>query len=146
VLSRIDRQIVETAENVVREANSRRAPASEPLECNLELIGNRPGGETAADHPLVRAAMEATRLIGRNPILGTASTDANIPISLGIPAIALGAGGRGGDAHTDGEWFENANGALGLQRALGVLAAAAGVAGASRGVSEPDQPSALISE
>ena len=60
--------------------------------------------------PLVGAAIEATRLIGRDPELATASTDANVPISLGIPAIAIGAGGRGGDAHTAAEWFENTAG------------------------------------
>jgi tripeptide aminopeptidase len=73
--------------------------------------------------------MEATRLIGRTPELAIASTDANIPISLGIPAVAIGAGGRGGDAHTPGEWFENTEGTLGLSRALGVLVEAAGLVG-----------------
>jgi di/tripeptidase len=71
--------------------------------------------------------MEATRLIGRNPELAIASTDANIPISLGIPAVAIGAGGRGGDAHTPGEWFDNTDGSLGLSRALGVVVEAAGL-------------------
>jgi di/tripeptidase len=73
--------------------------------------------------------MEATRLIGRDPELAIASTDANIPISLGIPAVAIGAGGRGGDAHTPSEWFENIEGTLGLSRALGVVVNAAGMRG-----------------
>jgi tripeptide aminopeptidase len=57
-----------------------------------------------------------------------ASTDANVPISQGIPAIAIGAGGRGGDAHTRGEWFDNLHGTLGVARALTILIAAAQLA------------------
>ena len=111
--------------------NDRRAPGTACLSSSVELIGDRPAGETASDHPLVSAAMEATRLIGREPTLGAASTDANIPISLGIPAVAIGAGGRGGDAHTADEWFEDEDGGRGLERALAITMAAAGVAGSS---------------
>ena len=78
--------------------------------------------------PLVRAAMRATQSIGRSPELATASTDANVPISLGIPAVAIGAGGRGGGIHTASEWYDNTDGALGVARALTVLVAAAGLA------------------
>jgi len=51
-----------------------------------------------------------------------------VPISQGIPAIAIGAGGRGGDAHTHSEWFDNANGTVGVARALTIVMAAAGIA------------------
>jgi di/tripeptidase len=57
--------------------------------------------------------------------LVTASTDANVPISLGIPAIAIGAGGRGGGVHTPAEWYDNTDGAVGLTRALAIVVAAA---------------------
>ena len=73
------------------------------------------------------AAIEATRLIGRDADLATASTDANVPISRGIPAIAIGAGGRGGEAHTVAEWFENSAGHLGVVRALAIVMATAGM-------------------
>ncbi|MCH7891289.1 MAG: hypothetical protein IH921_07290 [Gemmatimonadetes bacterium] len=46
------------------------------------------------------------------------STDANLPMSLGIPAITLGAGGSAGDVHTTDEWYRNTNGSMGIQRAL----------------------------
>jgi len=91
------------------------------------VIGNRPSGITPADHSLVQAGLDATRAIGRRPALATASTDANIPISLGIPAIALGAGGRAGETHRVSEWYENTDGPVGIFRALLVLAAAAGI-------------------
>ncbi|MBI4420815.1 MAG: M20/M25/M40 family metallo-hydrolase [Gemmatimonadetes bacterium] len=107
--------------------NHRRAVGTAPLELTIEIVGDRPSGATAADHPLVQAALAATRAIGREPVLVTASTDANVPISLGIPAIALGAGGLSGEAHRTTEWFENADGPLGLYRVLLVVAAAAGL-------------------
>jgi acetylornithine deacetylase/succinyl-diaminopimelate desuccinylase-like protein len=128
MLHRLDREVREAAAAGAAEENARRAVGTTALVYAVEVIGERPGGETPADHPLVLAAMEATRLIGRAPELAIASTDANIPISLGIPAIAIGAGGRGGDAHTSGEWFDNTDGPLGLARALGVVVNAAGLA------------------
>jgi len=79
-------------------------------------------------HPLVIAAQEATRLVGREPDLATASTDANVPISQGIPAIAIGAGGRGGDAHSPSEWFDNSDGTRGIARALTIVVGAAQLA------------------
>ena len=128
MLHRLDREVRNAAAAGAAEENARRAVGTTALAYAVEVIGERPGGETPPDHPLVLAAMEATRLIGRAPELAIASTDANIPISLGIPAIAIGAGGRGGDAHTPGEWFDNTDGALGVARALGLVVNAAGLA------------------
>jgi acetylornithine deacetylase/succinyl-diaminopimelate desuccinylase-like protein len=128
VLERLEREIRAAARHAESEENARRALGTSPLAVDVAVIGDRPTGETAPDHPLVATTAAATRLIGRDPELATASTDANVPISLGIPAIAIGAGGRGGDAHTEGEWFENTDGALGLARALGVVVGVAGLA------------------
>jgi tripeptide aminopeptidase len=123
-----DREIREVARAAEQEENERRASGSSALTCSVTVIGDRPSGETPADHPLVVLAMEATRLIGRDPELATASTDANVPISRGIPAIAIGGGGHGGDAHTANEWFDNTDGQLGLARALGIIVGVAGLA------------------
>ena len=76
----------------------------------------------------MRAAAAATYAIGRTPELVTASTDANVPISLGVPAIAIGAGGKGGGVHTPSEWYDNTDGTLGVARALTVVMAAAEMA------------------
>lgn len=108
-----------------REENRRRAPGTAPLTCEISIIGDRPCGATPMDHPLVQAALAATRAIGRIPELVSASTDASVPISLGIPAIAIGAGGRGGGVHTPGEWYDNTDGTAGVARALTILVAAA---------------------
>ncbi|HEX2779723.1 MAG TPA: M20/M25/M40 family metallo-hydrolase [Gemmatimonadaceae bacterium] len=128
VVERIASEIAAIVRAALAEENERRARGTPPLAVALESLGERPAGETPADDPLVVAALEATRLVGREPEAGAASTDANVPISLGIPAIALGGGGHGGDAHTPGEWFENVEGTLGLARALTIVCAAARLA------------------
>ena len=128
VLDRCDRDVRAAVRTAEFAENARRASGTQPLTVEIEVIGDRPCGDIPADDPLVLAAVEATRLIGREADLATASTDANVPISLGIPAIALGAGGRGGDAHTISEWYDNTDGPLGLARALTIVVATAGLA------------------
>jgi tripeptide aminopeptidase len=127
LLDRYDSEIRSAVRDAGQEENARRAHGTPPLSWEIAVIGDRPSGETPVDHPLVELAMEATRLIGRAPELATASTDANVPISLGIPAIAIGAGGHGGEAHTESEWFDNTDGRLGVARALGIIVGAAGL-------------------
>jgi acetylornithine deacetylase/succinyl-diaminopimelate desuccinylase-like protein len=131
VLDRYEQLIRRHVHAAALEENATRAEGTPPLSMHVRVIGDRPGGEVGADSPLVTAAIAATRLVGRTPELSAASTDANVPLGMGIPAIAIGAGGRGGDAHTPGEWFENADGAVGLARALGIVAAAAELLDAS---------------
>ena len=128
LIERFDRELRLAAGAAQAEENARRAAGTPALTCTVETIGDRPCGEVPSDDALVASAVEATRLVGRAPGLSTASTDANVPIGLGIPAIAIGAGGRGGDAHTPGEWFDNAQGQVGLGRALTIVVAAAGMA------------------
>ena len=111
-----------------REENARRSSGAPPLTYEISTIGDRPCGELPSNHPLVATAADATRAIGRLPELATASTDANVPISLGVPAIAIGAGGRGGGVHTAGEWYDNTDGTLGVARALTVVVSAAELA------------------
>ena len=123
-LERMEQQVRDAVTAALAEENARRTDNSRALTYEVTRIGNRPGGETPAEHPLVAAAAEATRLVGRQPELSIASTDANVPIGLGIPAIAIGAGGRGGDAHALTEWFENAGGTVGVARALTIVVAA----------------------
>jgi acetylornithine deacetylase/succinyl-diaminopimelate desuccinylase-like protein len=99
-------------------ANKRRAAGTEPLTLTVDSLGDRPSGTTDESHPLVQAAIAATRAVGGSPALAAASTDANVPISLGIPGIALGAGGKGGNAHLLSEWYENVNAPAGIVRCL----------------------------
>ena len=125
-LDRLDEVLAFAVERALDEQNRRR-DRGDALEAGLEAIGERPSGMVASDHPLVVAAMEATRHLGFVPRLGAASTDANIPISLGIPAITLGRGGRGGGVHSLEEWWSGEGAYLAVQRALLVTLAAAGL-------------------
>jgi tripeptide aminopeptidase len=93
----------------------------------VEKVGDRPSGEIAADAPLLLRTMAVTRYFGREPFLGTSSTDANVPISLGVPALTIGRGGIGGNTHSPDEWWYNRDGHIGIQRALLVLVAEAGL-------------------
>jgi len=109
-------------------ANRRRTPGTAPLTLQIVPLGTRPSGVTDAGHALVQGAVAATRTVGHTPDLAAASTDANVAISRGVPGIALGAGGRGGNTHLVSEWYENVDGPAGLFRALLVTCAAAGLA------------------
>lgn len=117
-----DARIREALSSSVAAAESR---GSGRLTVTLDRIGERPAGMLEPDHGLVAAAEEATRRVGAEPTRAVSSTDANVPLALGIPAIAVGAGGRSGDTHTEHEWFENTDGALGALRLLDILTAAA---------------------
>jgi acetylornithine deacetylase/succinyl-diaminopimelate desuccinylase-like protein len=116
----------------VREAaddeNGARRPGRLPLTLDLKLIGDRPSGATAEDALLVQVALEATRVFGCRPRLDCSSTDSNIAISLGIPAITIGAGGASGNSHTLDEWYDPRGRDLGLKRALLILLGMAGYA------------------
>ncbi|HET6680959.1 MAG TPA: M20/M25/M40 family metallo-hydrolase [Gemmatimonadaceae bacterium] len=127
MLDRLASEVRAASVAAEHEENARRSRGSTPLAHTVEIIGDRPCGETPRQESLVQAAIAATRLAERDAELTLASTDANVPISLGVPAIAIGAGGRGGDAHTTGEWFDNADGHVGLGRALDIVVAAAGL-------------------
>lgn len=117
------------ARNLAREAvkaeNERRRAGTRPLDLEISVIGDRPPGATAAETPLVRAAVFATEMLGDAPELIASSTDANVPMALGVPAITLGAGGSAGGIHTCDEWYENTGGPAGIERILLTIVAAA---------------------
>ena len=87
---------------------------------HLELIkiGDRPSGSTTVNAPLVLNAMEVTKFFNVTPRLTIGSTNSNIPISLGIPAITIGRGGEGGGAHSLDEWWVNKDGAKAIKLAM----------------------------
>ena len=126
-LQRLDDAVQTTVAAALHEENRRRSPGTSPLTMDVRRVGDRPSGLTPRTHPLVQTAVAATRALGHEHQLACASTDANVPIALGVPAVALGAGGRAGDAHLPSEWYENEEGVLGPVRALLVLAATAGL-------------------
>jgi len=92
------------------------------VEYQIEKMGERPSGVTPPEAPLVQAALEVTRRFGVEPRLDVGSTDANIPMSMGIPALAIGGGGTSGSIHTPEEWFDPSHRDLGIQRLLLLIA------------------------
>ncbi|MFN7926828.1 MAG: M20/M25/M40 family metallo-hydrolase [Blastocatellia bacterium] len=127
-LSRLEDYLLSEIHQAVRTENALRAASGYRLRADIELIGHRPSGAIPAGAPLVQCAVAAARAVGLQPLLNCASTDANIPLSLGIPAITIGAGGRGGDAHRLTEWYEPTGREVGYQRALLLLLASIGIA------------------
>ncbi len=98
------------------------------LEWKINLIGSRPGGELTQDSALLEALRAADDFIANKSRNERSSTDANIPLSMGIDAIAIGAGGSGGGAHSLQEWYEPAERELGLKRVLLTLLGISGLA------------------
>ncbi len=84
----------------------------------IKEIGSRPGGRLPDDAPILQCIRAVDAHLGIRSHLDCASTDANIPLSLGMPAISIGAGGQGGGAHTAQEWFHPEGRELGLKRVL----------------------------
>src|SRR5215212_2152924 len=126
-LGRLDAFFRRAAREAAEDETAARRPGAPPLELEVKLIGDRPGGVTPPEHALVRLTAEATRLVGSKPFLDCSSTDSNIPISRGLPAVTIGAGGTSGSTHTLEEWYDPAGRDLGLKRALLVALGAVGL-------------------
>ena len=97
------------------------------LKVEIDKIGNRPSGTLSDQLPLVQRTLAATRLFGVEPYLTRGSTNSNIPIALGIPAVTIGRGGKGGKAHSLDEWWVNEDGHKAIQLALLILLSEAGI-------------------
>jgi tripeptide aminopeptidase len=108
-------------EDAVESSNAVTATKEKPsnrLNFRIEKIGDRPAAELPSDSPLLETIKAVDRHLRLHTDLRLGSTDANIPLSLGIPAVSLGAGGEGGGAHTRAEWYSAKNRELGLKRIL----------------------------
>ena len=120
-LRRLDAFFRRAVREAVDDENANHRKDEPLLEAEVQLIGDRPSGQTPARSLLVELAVAATNAIGCAPRLDQASTDSNIPISMGIPAITLGGGGTSGNSHTLDEWYDPRGRDLGLKRALLVM-------------------------
>ena len=128
-LARLESALRECMAAGVRdELESSRDRSRGKLEWKMEVIGSRPGGELAADSPLLAALRAADVIVGNESRIERSSTDANVPLALGIDAISIGAGGDGGGAHSLQEWYDPAGREMGLKRALLTLLGIADVA------------------
>jgi len=118
------------AENASSSANDDYAQLNpHSLEIKFISLGTRPAGKLPADSPLLATMRSVDSYLGNRARLERSSTDANIPLSLGIPAIAIGGGGRGGGSHTPEEWYDPSGRDLGLKRLYLAAIALAGLSG-----------------
>jgi acetylornithine deacetylase/succinyl-diaminopimelate desuccinylase-like protein len=123
VLARIEEMVAllgASVERALEEENSRSAGGR--LSAKIREIGWRPGGRLADDAPLLRHLRAVDAFLGIRSYTDSASTDANIPLSLGVQAVSIGAGGDGGGAHTPAEWYHPRGREIGLKRILLALA------------------------
>ncbi|NOY00968.1 MAG: M20/M25/M40 family metallo-hydrolase, partial [Verrucomicrobia bacterium] len=117
-LKDLEQVFLKTVKEGIEVENLFRKKSKSKLKVDIELIGDRPSGETLASDALVVAAQRSVKAVGLNPKLKMGSTDSNIPISMGIPAITVGGGGKSGDTHSPSEWYNPTDAHLGLQRIL----------------------------
>lgn len=89
---------------------------NDSLQIEFRSLGSRPAGKLGASSPLLAAIRSVDDFLGNRSRLEASSTDANIPLSLGIPSVALGGGGKGGGSHTLAEWYDPSGRELGLKR------------------------------
>ena len=128
-LAKLDARFMAILKEAADHENAARDTRLGKIAVTPKLIGERPTGETSQDAPIVRTTAAAVRAAGMTPSLGASSTDSNIPISLGIPAVTIGSGGAGGRAHSLDEWIDVAKpeSVKGMTVGLAAVLAMAGV-------------------
>jgi tripeptide aminopeptidase len=128
-LQKIDMAFLAIVRDAVGAENHARSTREGSVAATPKLIGERPCGETAMTAPLVTSTAAAITTFGLSPVFTVSSTDANIPMSLGVPAVTIGRGGPGGRSHSPDEWTEvdPKTNARNVEVALAIILAAAGV-------------------
>lgn len=116
-LQALDAAVQKALESAIGDENARSGGIG-AVTMEKVAVGNRPGGRNVVDAPVVSAAMSVTRALGEPALVDEGSTDANIPISLGIPAITIGGGGASTGSHTTAETFDTTDSWKGTARAL----------------------------
>ncbi len=125
-IDRIEKTILDCVRRAVSESQSPRS-IHKQLKFEIKVVGDRPAAELRLDAPILQAVKAADAHLGIKSRIHRASTDANIPLSMGIDALAIGAGGSGGGAHTLHEWFEPLGRDIGLKRILLAVLTLAGL-------------------
>src|SRR5690606_2408774 len=128
-LEKLETAFLALVKTAVDDENRARSTTNGTVAADVKMIGNRPSGQTPATDPLVQAAVASARAVGLTPRLSFSSTDANLPTSLGVPAIRLHAGGREDRSHSLDEWleFDKPTAMSGMRVLLSTILAAAGL-------------------
>lgn len=127
-LAKVDKAFHQIVRNAVEAENKARSTQEGRVEADPQLIGDRPCGQTPHDSELVRTVSATVQAFGLKPSYGISSTDSNVPMSLGIPAVTIGRG-PGGRAHAPDEWtdVEVESAVQSVQVAMTIVLAVAGV-------------------
>jgi acetylornithine deacetylase/succinyl-diaminopimelate desuccinylase-like protein len=130
-LLQLEEAILAVVQHAVAQENKRWG--SDRIAVEIKLIGDRPAGMTPPTSPIIEAAQRAVATVapGKTVELAASSTDSNLAMSLGIPAVTIGAGGEGGGQHSLSEWYKPTDAHLGPQNALLTILTLAGLAGVS---------------
>jgi tripeptide aminopeptidase len=133
-LLKLEARLLDHVKQAVVEENARWK--SDKLSVEIKLIGDRPAGIVAMDSPIVQATQRAVTALTRAPRVTFAgsSTDSNLAMSLGIPAVTIGGGGEGGNWHSRNEWYRPVDAYFGPQNALLTVLVLAGLDGVSKPV------------
>jgi di/tripeptidase len=131
-LLKLEARLLDLVKVAVAEENARWK--SDRMTVEIKLIGDRPAGIVAMDSPIVQAAQRAVATITRGPraTFAGSSTDSNLAMSLGIPAVTIGGGGEGGNWHSRNEWYKPVNAWFGPQNALLTVLTLAGLDGVTK--------------
>lgn len=128
-LAKLDARLRAIVQGAVEHENTARSVRVGAVSADIAPIGDRPAGQTAKDSALVAGTTAAITALGYTPAYDASSTDANAPMALGIPAITIGGGGKGGRAHSLDEWIdvEKSGDVRGMSVGLAAILAAAGM-------------------
>jgi acetylornithine deacetylase/succinyl-diaminopimelate desuccinylase-like protein len=114
----LHRAVEDAVEHANAAAKARPIAGKGSLSFSIQKIGDRPAAQLPADSTLLETLRGVDRHLGLRTDLRLGSTDANIPLSLSVPALSMGAGGEGGGAHTRSEWYSAKGREVGLKRVL----------------------------
>src|SRR4051795_2374944 len=131
-LLKLEARLLDLVKQAVADENARWN--SDKMSVEIKLIGDRPAGIVAMDSPIVQATQRAVSVITRSPRVTFAgsSTDSNLAMSLGIPAVTIGGGGDGGNWHSRNEWYKPVDAYHGPQNALLTMLVLAGLDGVTK--------------
>jgi tripeptide aminopeptidase len=128
-LKKVNEAFLLVVRQAVDEENGARSTREGKIEADPKLIGDRPCGETPASSPIVETTAAVVKAFGLTPNYSTSSTESNVPMNMGIPAVTIGRGGPGGRAHAPDEWtdVERKGSVEAVKVAMTVILAVAGV-------------------
>lgn len=128
-LKKMDDAFLAIVKSAVDDENRARSTREGRIQATPKVIGERPCGETSMQSPILRTTAAVVRAFGLKPSYSFSSTDSNIPMSLGIPALTIGRGGPGDRSHSPDEWTDINRGGVtrSIETALGIILGVAGL-------------------